>query len=83
MYESSGSQSFRTTTEIQSGPNNFDESRFHYHLFNVLGAAEILSSFTLVLEGKTGKEIPEAFRLEFLDKFLANNFPLSNAEVLF
>ena len=27
MYESSGSQFFRTTTGIQSGPDAFDESR--------------------------------------------------------
>ena len=33
---------------------------------------EILYSFRLVLEGKTG--------LEFLEKFLTNNFALSNAE---
>ena len=31
-------------------------------------------------EGKTGKEIPESSRLEFLEKFLANNFALSDAE---
>ena len=41
---------------------------------------EILCSFRLVLEGKTGKEIPESPRLEFLEKFLANNFALSDAE---
>ena len=29
---------------------------------------------------KTGKEIPESSRLEFLEKFLANNFALSDAE---
>ena len=34
----------------------------------------------LVLEGKTGKEIPEPSRLEFLEKFLANSFALSDAE---
>ena len=28
---------------------------------------EILSSFRLVLDGKTGKEIPDSSRLEFLD----------------
>ena len=39
-----------------------------------------LCSFKLVLEGKTGKEIPETSRLEFLEKFSANNFPLSDAE---
>ena len=36
--------------------------------------------FQLVLEGKTGKEIPESSRLEFLEKFSANNFALSDAE---
>ena len=46
----------------------------------ILGDAEILCSFKLVLEGKTGKEIPELSRLEFLEKFSANNFALSDAE---
>ena len=41
---------------------------------------EILYSFRLVLEGKTGKEIPESSRLEFLEKFSANNFALWDAE---
>ena len=41
---------------------------------------EILCSFRLVLEEKTGKEIPESSRLEFLEKFSANNFALSDAE---
>ena len=40
----------------------------------------IRCSFKLVLEGKTGKEIPESPRLEFLEKFSANNFALSDAE---
>ena len=35
----------------------------------ILGVTEILFSFILVLEGKTGKEIPESSRLEFLEKF--------------
>ena len=41
---------------------------------------EILCSFRLVLGRKTGKEIPESSRFEFLEKFLANNFALSDAE---
>ena len=41
---------------------------------------DILCSFRLVLEEKTGKEIPESSRFEFLEKFLANNFTLSDAE---
>ena len=46
----------------------------------ILGAIEILCSFRLVLEGKTGREIPESSRLEFLEKFSTNNFALSDAE---
>ena len=45
-----------------------------------LGVTEILCSFKLVLEGKTGKEKPESSRLEFLQKFSTNNFALPNAE---
>ena len=41
---------------------------------------EILCSFRLVQEGKTGKGIPKSSRLEFLEKFLANNFVLSDVE---
>ena len=80
MYGSSGSQFFRTTTGIQSGPDAFDESRFTITFLTILGVIEILCTFRLVLEGKTGKEIPKSSRLEFLEKFLANNFALSEAE---
>ena len=80
MYESSDSQFFRTTTGIQSRPDAFDESRFVMTFLTILGVMEILCSFRLVLEGKTGKEVPESSRLEFLEKFLANNFALSVAE---
>ena len=45
-----------------------------------MGVTEILCSFKLVIEGKTGKEIPESSRLEFIEKFSANNFALSDAE---
>ena len=45
-----------------------------------MGVTEILCSFKLVLEGKTGKEISESSRLEFIEKFSANNFALSDAE---
>ena len=46
----------------------------------ILEVTEILCRFKLVLEGKTGKEIPESSRLEFLGKFSANNFALSDGE---
>ena len=80
MYVSSGSQFFRTTTGIQSGPDAFDESRFVMTFLTILRAMEILCNFRLVLEGKAGKEIPESSRLEFLEKFLANNFALTDPE---
>ena len=85
MKESSGSQFFTTTTDIQLGPDAFDKSRFMTFLtiitfLTILRVTEILCSFKLVLEGKTGKEIPESSRLEFLEKFSGNNFALSVAE---
>ena len=45
----------------------------------ILRVTEICS-FKLVLQGKTGKETPESSRLEFLEKFPANNFALSDAD---
>ena len=43
------------------------------NFLTISGVTEILCSFKLVLEVKTGKEIPESSRLEFLEKFSANN----------
>ena len=40
----------------------------------------ILFTIKLVLEGKTGKGIPESSRLKFLENFSENNFILSDAE---
>ena len=48
-------------------------------ILTIVGVIEICS-FRLVLEGKTDKEIPQSSRLEFLKKFSANNFALSEAE---
>ena len=36
--------------------------------------------FQISSRRETGKEIPESSRLEFLEKFSANNFVLSDAE---
>ena len=52
-------------------------------LFNIFGVTEILCKFRLVLERKTGKEIPYSSRLDFLGKFLENYFNLSDAECSF
>ena len=65
---------------IQSGPDALDKSRFVMTFLTIFGVTEILYSFRLVLEGKTGKEIPESSREEFLEKFSVNNFALSDAE---
>ena len=51
-----------------------------YDLLNNLRVTELLCSSRLVLEGTTGKAIPDSSRLEFLEKFSAINFALSNAE---
>ena len=49
-------------------------------ILTIFGVTKILCSFKLFLEGKTAQTIPESSRLEFLEKFSANNFALSNAE---
>ena len=76
MYENSGSQFFRTTTQIQSRPDDFDESRFAMTFLITVGVTEILCS--LVLEGKMDNQIPKSSRLEFLENFKTNNFALSD-----
>ena len=80
MKESSGSQFFQTTTGIQSGSDAFDKSSFIMTFSTILGVTEILCKFRLVLEEKVRKKIPETSRLEFLEKVLANNLALSDAE---
>ena len=80
MQESSGWQFFTTISGIQLGPDAFDKSRFIMTFLTILGVTEILCSFRLVLEEKTVKEMPESSRLDFLEKFSANNFAFSNAE---
>ena len=62
------------------GPDAFDKSRFIMQFLTILEVAEVLYSFKLVLEGKTGKEIHKSSRVEFLEEFSANNFALSDAE---
>ena len=57
-----------------------NESRFVMTFVTILGVIEMLCSFRLFLERKTGREIPVSSRSEFLEKFLANNFALSDAE---
>ena len=81
MYESSGSQFFRTNTWIQMGPVASYQSKLFMTILTILGVKEILCSFRLVLEGKTGKKMSKSSRLKFLEKFLGNNFALSDAKV--
>ena len=80
MYKISGSLFFRTTTGIQLGRDSFDESIFAITFLTILGVTEILCSFRLVLKKKTGKEIPKSSSLQSIEKFLANNSALSDAE---
>ena len=62
MYESSGSQFFRTTTGIISGPDAFDESWFVMNFLTILEVTEILCSFRLILKGKQVKRYPSLNR---------------------
>ena len=64
VYESSGSQLFRTTTGIKSKPDVFDTSRLIVTFLTNLGITEIFCSFRLVLKRKKEKEIPKSLRLE-------------------
>ena len=79
MYESSGSQFFRTTTEIQSGLDTFDVPKFIMNFLTILWVTEIYT-FKLNLVEKTGKKLPESSRLGYLENILGNNFTLSNEE---
>ena len=54
LWEGSGSQFYWTTTGIHSRPDAFDKSRFLMTFLTILGVTEILWSFRLVPEGKTG-----------------------------
>ena len=79
MYESSGSQFFRTTTGTQSGPDAFNESRFGLTFLTILGVKEYYKSL-VVLEGKKVKRWPSHQDQSFLKTFLPNSFTLSHAE---
>ena len=65
---------------LQSGPDAFDEQRFVKTFLTISWVIKILCRFRLLIEEKTGKEIPKSSRFEFLEKFLANSFALSDAE---
>ena len=52
---------------MQSGPDAFGESRTVMTFLTIMEVMEIWC-FRLVLEGKSGKEVPESSRLEFLEK---------------
>ena len=51
-----------------------DESRLTLTFLTILEVIEILCSFRLVLERKTGKVTSESSKLGLLEKFLVNNF---------
>ena len=73
MYENSGSQFFRTTTGIQSGPDAFDESWFVMTFSTILKVKEIICSFRLVLEGTAGKDT-QVIKIRVLRKDFSKQF---------
>ena len=80
MSESSELQFFRTTTGIQSVSDRFNKSRLVMTFLINMGVKEILCRLRLVLEGKASEEMSESSRLEFEEKFSANNFALSDTK---
>ena len=74
IYESLGSQFFRTTTWIQSAPDALHKSSLVMTFLTNLGAIEILCSFRLVLDGRTSKDIPESSRFRVSRKVLRKRF---------
>ena len=51
-----------------------------WFFLTILVVSKILCIFRLDLEGETGKGIPESSRLDFVEKFVAKNFALSDTE---
>ena len=80
MYESSYSYLLRTNTGIQSELDVFDEARLVLTFLANLGVTGILCIFRVVLKRKASKETPGSSRLEFLEKFSANKFAVSDTE---
>ena len=83
MHESSGSQFCRTMAWIQSATDAFDESRFVMTFLTIMGVNRNIMQFQISFRRENRfqcQEIPESSRLEFLEKFLGNNFALSDAE---
>ena len=76
MYEDPGSHFLKTNTGIESGADTVDESRLAMTFLTNLGITRMLCFIRLYLKEKAGKEIPESSRLEFLERFSANNLVL-------
>ena len=63
----------------QASLRHFWHLLWHF-IITIFRVMEILCSFRLALEVETTEEIPDSSRLEFLEKYWANNFALSDAE---
>ena len=67
-------------TSLTNQASELQKSRLVITFSTNFGVTEILRSFKLDREGNADKEILESLRLAFLEKFLKNNFALSDAE---
>ena len=75
MYESTGSQFFRTTNVIQSRRDAFDKSRFVMIFLTILQNPEILCSFRLDPEGKASKKSEFSFnKIRVVRKVFSKQF---------
>ena len=72
MYKkSSGSQCFRTTTRIKSGPDAFDESRFVMTFLTILGVIVIMQSQISPRTEKRERDT-QVIKIKVLRKVLSN-----------
>ena len=77
MYESSGSQFFRTTTGMQSGPDNLDESRFVMTFLAILGN---IMQFQISSRRENRQRDTRVIKIRVSRKVLSKIFALSDAE---
>ena len=80
MYERCGSSGWQLL-ELPLKCNQNQNQCSLWHLA-ILRVTEILCSFRLVLQEKTGKEIPESSRIQSLEKVFSNQLALSDAKYI-
>ena len=58
----------------------FWQNKVHFDRFDYLGSHRNIMQFQIVIGGETGKEMPQSWKLEFLERFSANDVAFSDVE---